>query len=864
MNRLRCAVLAACLTAAGWAAGLADEPAGRFGRLGRLQVLCDVYPRAFFFRASEGVAARRGADYAEWDATFSRLMGIQGKALDEEVPGRGLRNPDFFTRFKQAHPEQLVLLHYNGNARDPRFEREAFFAGHWLYYPGATILTDVPAEAGPTTIRVSDARRFHINMGRYRNSNDDIGLCALGADGRPDWHRCEQVRLVSVDRAAGTITVERGCYGTEPRAFAAGKAYAAAHVTEGPWGRRSHLMWCYNYSTRCPKDAQGRICADVHADELADRFAPGAALAAFDGVEFDVLSHTRARQADCNADGKPDGGFFDGVNTYGLGVIRFLERLRRRLGEDRLITADGHHETHQRGFGILNGIESEGWPSLNDREVSDWSGGLNRHDFWAVRSRAPVFNYINHKFVEPAGEPGRPNVRPDVPWHIHRLVLAAAMMTGSAVCYSYAPPPEKGERFGVWDELRMGIAHRLAYLGRPAGPPRHLAVEAPDTLGGAASPPGEAILNRLSGSGLRFALHAGAVRVSSDDAAAGEIVVRLRGVPCDGPDLVVCAALRAAPLPGYPQTMPRLVHIGIARPEGELVTERMPDVGMQVRGKEPADLDPATGATVRFVPRATVGGQTHPAYMVHPPFKGCAGAAFWQRDVTVPDAGRLAFLTGMGPKSPEKSDGVWFRVQVAAVDASGVAGPFEQVFEHSQKAFEWTRHEVPLAKWAGQRVRLRFVSDCGPKDHCVTDHSYWGGVWLTGPGGPAAVTRPVRFMTWADGRPFTSHAYFSDVRSKTVDLELVFEGAAPVWIDSLTAHAAPDAMVRVFEHGVVLANPSPRPQTFDLARLAPGRSLRRIQGSSRQDPETNNGRPVGATVTLPPKDGLFLVDAEGP
>jgi len=199
-----------------------------------------------------------------------------------------------------------------------------------------------------------------------------------------------------------------------------------------------------------------------------------------------------------------------------------------------------------------------------------------------------------------------------------------------------------------------------------------------------------------AGDALRFALDAGAVQVAADAgaAAADEMVVRLAGVPCNGPDLVVCAALRAAPLPGYPATMPRLAHIGIAKPLGELVTA------------------------------------------------------------------------------------------------------------------------------------------------------------------------PVRHMTWADGRAFTSHAYFSDVRSKTVDLEFVFEGAAPVWIGPVTVHAAADALVRVFEHGVVLANPSPRPHTFDLGRLAPGRSLRRIQGSSRQDPETNSGAAVGKTVTLGPKDGLCLVDAE--
>jgi hypothetical protein len=64
---------------------------------------------------------------------------------------------------------------------------------------------------------------------------------------------------------------------------------------------------------------------------------------------------------------------------------------------------------------------------------------------------------------------------------------------------------------------------------------------------------------------------------------------------------------------------------------------------------------------------------------------------------------------------------------------------------------------------------------------------------------------------------------------------------------------------REFEHGLVLANPSPRPYELDLERLLPGRKFRRLEGSPEQDPATNDGTPVGATLTLRPKEGLFLV-----
>ena len=113
------------------AAGLIGMAEGR--DLEKLRVLSDGYPRVFFFRQVEGMAARRGTPYEQWEKTFDRLMGITGKALDEEIPGRSIKNIDFFTRFKQRHPDKLVLLHFNGNARDPRYEADRFFAGHWIF-----------------------------------------------------------------------------------------------------------------------------------------------------------------------------------------------------------------------------------------------------------------------------------------------------------------------------------------------------------------------------------------------------------------------------------------------------------------------------------------------------------------------------------------------------------------------------------------------------------------------------------------------------------------------------------------------------------------------------------------------------------
>ena len=554
-------------------AGTAADAASPAHEPEMLQVMGEQYPRAFFFRQAEGSAAQQSMSYERWERIYERLMGIEGKVLEEEVPGRSIRNIDFFTRFKKSHPQQLVLLHFNGNARDPRYESNRFFAGHWVYYNGARILSDVPAEEGQTDIRVDKPGLFKVDMGRYRDQSEDIGLCVLDAQGKPDWRQSEQVQLISVDTKNKTIRVRRGCYGTTPRAFQVGTGYAAAHVTEGPWGNKSHLLWYYNYSTLCPRDGKGRVCADVLVEHLAELFGPDGALAAFDGLEFDVLKWScggglKVRGADCDADGQADAGIHEGLNLYGAGVIEFCRRLRERLGDERLILADGMGLGNQRAFGILNGIESEGWPHLSDHVIHDWSGGLNRHFFWDKNARPPVFNYINHKFNMPTGQPGVMK-QADVPFSTHRLVFAVAAFTNSAICYSYAPANDADGLLGIWDEFRMGTENKLGWLGKPLGPPVRMAMRTPDLLGGGGAPIAADILQRFAGDAVQFELSQGALKVSSADPKASEIRFRLNAIRCRGADLLVSVTVRGDAMRGYPAEAARLMYVGACSSGGQ-------------------------------------------------------------------------------------------------------------------------------------------------------------------------------------------------------------------------------------------------------------------------------------------------------
>lgn len=72
-----------------------------------------------------------------------------------------------------------------------------------------------------------------------------------------------------------------------------------------------------------------------------------------------------------------------------------------------------------------------------------------------------------------------------------------------------------------------------------------------------------------------------------------------------------------------------------------------------------------------------------------------------------------------------------------------------------------------------------------------------------------------------------------------------------------SAHCHADAMVRLFEKGIVLANPSRAAYSFDLQKLYPGLNFRRLAGA-----DVNTGVAVNGLVTLGERDGLFLVREE--
>ncbi len=485
----------------------------------KLDIMQQDYPRTFYFRQTE--RPEYYLNYQDWENEWKGLMGIQGKALAEELADRTMFHTKHYSQFKINNPEQLVLLHYNGNACDPMFETENFFDGHWLYTNGPKITEDLPENWTYSKVKVEDASYFVEFTGRFFDRKEDVAIVALDENGKPDWFYCEQAIIREIDYENNVLTIARGAYKDRPLSFKAGKARVVAHVVEGPWfggmetqNKGNNLMWFYNYSTTCPRDAEGRTCSDVVAETMAKRFIPGGSLYHFDGFELDVLFNTlyhhsyfylqdlgpgKKRAPDCNGDGIADMGYIDGVNVYERGVHEYIKKQREELDKidpNILFLADAGHKT-QHSFGVLNGVESEGF--------HHWSN-INTHFFWNANAQEPVFSYINHKFRPASGSDMYPG---------HRIALSAAMYAGSAIAQYVPQPPRNADgSVGIWDEFVNGTANQAGWMGKPIGKAVHLAEQEKDLLDG--KKPSKKLLNKMQFINCSATIENGMIKLQHD------------------------------------------------------------------------------------------------------------------------------------------------------------------------------------------------------------------------------------------------------------------------------------------------------------------------------------------------------------
>jgi len=239
------------------------------------------------------------------------------------------------------------------NTSAPASANNQMFAGHWAYKPYTTLTSNITSAAA---ITITVANNANIANGSYY-------YVIRPAD---SWENAEQVELT---RSGSTLTLKTRGYRSVAREWPAGSIIAQHQLGNGS----GSLNWCYNHSTKCPKDANGKKFHEVLAAWLVghydkDNNGNPHASAKCDGVLYDSDHYQftdggsiTTRNADFDNDGLADWGYdADGVNHWGNGLEQFYADVRAGLdarGHTNAILLGGVAET----WGVIpnNGTQLE-------------------------------------------------------------------------------------------------------------------------------------------------------------------------------------------------------------------------------------------------------------------------------------------------------------------------------------------------------------------------------------------------------------------------------------------------------------------------------------------------------------------------
>ena len=116
------------------------------------------------------------------------------------------------------------------------------------------------------------------------------------------------------------------------------------------------------------------------------------------------------------------------------------------------------------------------------------------------------------------------------------------------------------------------------------------------------------------------------------------------------------------------------------------------------------------------------GDVSYAGVFMHPPYKKGVGYSFAEfGPIDLPSSPAAAFRCRIGKRDGSDSgDGILFRV--AVVDKAGRESILaeKQWIKHA-----WTSLEGDLSRWAGESVRIKLISDVGPKDNSSGDWACW-------------------------------------------------------------------------------------------------------------------------------------------
>lgn len=395
-------------------------------------------------------------------------------------------SPENAQAFKTMFPDKIALLFVPmsswGSRRPTRPEETKFtpalaeiFPGHFMLMTPATLTANLAANPMATRIYVSNSGIFRVG--------DDVMLYALDQAGRPDWTQTEEVHVTGV--GSGYIDVQRAQHipGAVPRAFAANHARAAVHanIKEPP----PPNYWRYNFCLNGPRDSNGDRAIEVMARYLGEKL--NGEWSFLDGYEFDVASWSlrgmvgnadvsAGRLVDCDQDGVPDNGFFNGQSSYGLGLNEWVRQMRVIVGPDKLILGDSNNNDGWRPYSEASGVEMESFPNFDSFEQFD--SAFDRLRLWGeIASPYRRLSYAYSKINTSVWPGNTTTPQPPGPEDYRfRVGVAAAALLDAFHAYSTDDPDTipYWNYIYDWDEYHGGTLDEQGFLGAPLEPYRRI------------------------------------------------------------------------------------------------------------------------------------------------------------------------------------------------------------------------------------------------------------------------------------------------------------------------------------------------------------------------------------------------------